>query len=103
MIASRAHISWTIRHRLYLFLGNNKAILRRVERPDGEVYFDVLGELEPVALQLLEADGGSPVPIVGENGDKLFFANFEGFDLPPSWLMPVSSLAIDEIASQKAS
>ena len=71
------------RHRLYLFLGNNKAILRRVERSDGEVYFDVLGELEPVALQLVEADGGYPVPIVGENGDKLFFANLERFDLPP--------------------
>ena len=91
-------------HRLYLFLGNNKAILRRVERPDGEVYFDVLGELEPMALQLLEADGGSPVPIVGENGDKLFFANFERFDLPPQLVdAGFDALAIDEIASQKAS
>ena len=92
------------RHRLYLFLGNNKAILRRVERSDGEVYFDVLGELEPVALQLVEADGGFPVPIVGENGDKLFFANLERFDLPPQLAdAGLEALAIDEIAAQKAS
>ena len=92
------------RHRLYLFLGNNKAILRRVERSDGEVYFDVLGELEPVALQLVEADGGFPVPIVGENGDKLFFANLERFDLPPQLAdAGLEALAIDEITAQKAS
>ena len=92
------------RHRLYLFLGNNKAILRRVERSDGEVYFDVLGELEPVVLQLVEADGGFPVPIVGENGDKLFFANLERFDLPPQLAdAGLEALAIDEIAAQKAS
>lgn len=92
------------RHRLYLFLGNNKAILRRVERSDGEVYFDVLGELEPVVLQLVEADGGFPVPIVGENGDKLFFANLERFDLPPQLAdAGLEALAIDEIAAQEAS
>ena len=92
------------RHRLYLFLGNNKAILRRVERSDGEVYFDVLGELEPAALKLVEADGGFPVPIVGENGDKLFFANLERFDLPPQLAdAGLEALAIDEIAAQKAS
>ncbi len=92
------------RHRLYLFLGNNKAILRRVERSDGEVYFDVLGELEPVVLQLVEADGGFPVPIVGENGDKLFFANLERFDLPPQLAdAGLEALAIDEITAQKAS
>ena len=92
------------RHRLYLFLGNNKAILRRVERSDGEVYFDVLGELEPVALQLVEADGGFPVPIVGENGDMLFFANLERFDLPPQLAdAGLEALAIDEIAAQEAS
>jgi len=90
-------------HRLYLFLGNNKAILRRVERSDGEVYFDVLGDLEPVALQLVEADGGFPVPIVGENGDKLFFANLERFDLPPLLAdAGLEALAIDAIASPQA-
>ena len=57
-----------------------------------------------MALQLLEADGGSPVPIVSENGDKLFFANFERFDLPPQLVdAGFDALAIDEIASQKAS
>ncbi len=91
-------------HRLYLFLGNNKAILRRVEHPNGEVYFDVLGEVESVALQLVEADGGSPVPIDGENGDKLFFANFEGFDLPPQLAdAGLDAIAIDEIVFQEAS
>ncbi|MCH2387681.1 MAG: hypothetical protein MK240_05695, partial [Opitutales bacterium] len=90
-------------HRLYLFLGNNKAILRRVEHPNGEVYFDVLGEVESVALELVEADGGSPVPIDGENGDKLF-ANFEGFDLPPQLAdAGLDAIAIDEIVFQEAS
>lgn len=77
--------------------------MRRVERSDGEVYFDVLGELEPVALQLVEADGEFPVPIVGENGDKLFFANLERFDLPPQLAdAGLEALAIDEIVSLQA-
>ncbi len=72
------------RHRLYVFLENNKAILRSVKHSDGQTSLAGLDLLKSLALQLVEADGGSPVAIGSEDGDdRIYFANLERFDVPP--------------------
>ncbi len=72
-----------LRHRLYLFLGNNKAILRRVKHPDGKEHLEGLGDWKPLALELIESDGGSPVAIGSVEGEvQLYFANMERYDVP---------------------
>lgn len=58
-------------------------VLRPVEGSSGETSLAGLDDLQSLALQLVEADGGNPVAIDGKAGDyQLYFANLERFDVP---------------------
>jgi len=67
-------------HRLYLFLENNKLLLRRAKRADRDGY--VLERLNGNSL-FQKIESGVPVAICRNGNHYVFFSNVKGCDIPP--------------------